>query len=88
MRDVTLSGRMAFIALDEEELISGRGLEYFIETEIDTDGDATFGLKFSGSNNIGGVSPRTRRVPTAIFDNHNHALFFWAQALERGIIEK
>jgi hypothetical protein len=27
-------------------------------------------------------------VPAVIFDNHNHAFYFWWEALERGLIEK
>lgn len=27
-------------------------------------------------------------TPTVVFDNHNHAMFFWYQARERGYIEK
>lgn len=27
-------------------------------------------------------------IPVVIFDNHNHALYFWVQALREGVIEK
>ena len=32
--DVALSGRSAFIVLDGARLVSGRGLEYFVDTEV------------------------------------------------------
>ena len=59
----------------------GRGLECFIETNITGTRSFIFGDSLE--------SPiRNTPIPAAIFDNHNHALYFWARALSQGYIQK
>jgi UPF0489 domain len=72
---------LAFIAEDEGVLRRGRGLEHFIETSITGTRSYIFGDSLE--------SPiKNTPVPAAIFDNHNHALYFWARALSQGYIQK
>ena len=69
-------------------MISGRGLEYFVETDLSVTYDNTIGLVFRNNLLTGDISLWTRNISSAIFDNHNHALFFWAKALEQGLVSE
>lgn len=46
------------------------------------------GMVRSGNGLENFVETKIGGVPTVVFDNHNHAMFFWYQARERGYVGK
>ena len=75
--DVKIGTEIVFEEMEDDKIRSCLGLEHFIRL---TD-SSILALQYS---NIPTFQPSN--IPITIFDNHNHALYFWYEALSKGII--
>ncbi|PID34720.1 MAG: hypothetical protein CR971_01785 [candidate division SR1 bacterium] len=82
LSDLALGSKPVFREKNQQGVIvEYQGLEKFVELSLPSKGRRL-------AKRDGGVGKGKRTCPCIIFDNHNHALFFWYEAYTNNLFKK